>query len=115
MMRWIFAAAALTAQPAVAAPTYLNCSVDNETSVAKIDIALDEQAQTAVFSSPAEGKTQTRAAAFTAQSVTIPDTVFTWTIDRVSLALTRVTTIGEKRWDDRGQCKIAPVPANRAF
>lgn len=115
MIRMVAVALALAWAPvALAEPTYLACEIMSGGKSRAYQFALDEDHQQAVVSAPS-GNQLKKDAAFTPSTVTISDRETTWTISRTSLAVTRVVVIGSDRWDETGQCKIAPVPANRAF
>ncbi|WP_370308348.1 hypothetical protein [Sphingobium abikonense] len=116
MIRVMAAVAALAgATRAIAAPTYLECHLTQETGLLPVQIALDEANQKVTIGLPS-GRTVTRDGLFGPNEIKVVDDQMTWTIDRVSSSIRR--TFAFMPADDpgeRGKCKIAPVPENRAF
>lgn len=115
-MRWILAAAMMAAPvQAMAAPVYLTCDMVDEGKAFSVNIALDEASDTATMSNAGTGEPWVASAIFTAEKVRMIHRPFTWTIDRVSLKISREIFITENRSSGEGKCAVAKPPANRAF
>lgn len=106
--------AAVWAAPAMAAPTYLTCVVDQGATESTVEITVDESEQRATVYLPATGRMVTRKALFSPKDVTIPDDASTWSINRVDLTMRRTYNFGEQS-SDPGKCALMPAPAKRAF
>ena len=119
-MRWIPLAAVLIASPAVAAPTYLSCTVPTASGEAiYIDVAADADAREVVATFPKSGDSERYPAAFSATSVGFSDTgsvnfAIDYKISRVDLTIERTITMSGKRETSQGTCKVQKAPA-RAF
>lgn len=96
-------------------PTYLTCQLDRAPNQLEVEIVADEANRTAVVSLPKTGRIVTRTAIFSPETVRILDDPSVWTVDRVSLQLTRDLTIGSGISTRVGHCKLTPVPTERAF
>lgn len=101
--------------PALAAPTYLACTLDQSSTQLPVDVTVDEDGQRAIITLPTTGRMVTRRAAFSPTEVSIPDDETTWVVNRTNLTFQRIIDIAGKRSAYAGTCAVKPAPAKRAF
>lgn len=106
---------ATASAPALAAPVYLACTVQQGSGPIAVEITADEADQRAIVLLPGTGRVVTRKALFSPTEVNILDDETTWVVDRVSLNITRRFDLGDHHSAYPGKCAIKPAPPKRAF
>jgi len=107
---WVAAVLVLAPFAAYADPVYLDCTITSgQKGDAVWNVTLDEKTSTASYRIPALNVVQQFAAVFTADKVTFGSVE----ISRVDLSMVRTISLLGTTKVDRGQCKLAAVPARQ--
>ena len=100
---------------AASGPAYLECSLTGGNGAPlAVEVMADEASQKLTIALPSTGYTATLAARFTPSAVEAFDAPLTWHIDRRTLAISREWRSGGSS-AETGKCRLAPIPATRAF
>jgi hypothetical protein len=120
MRRWSIIPLLFVATPALAAPTYLSCSISNSNAPATVlTIAADEDTQTVTYTVASSGASFRRPAVFSPTSVEWNDDMryaaLRYSLSRTTLQIRRSLQIGDNPGRvESGTCTVQRAPT-RAF
>ncbi len=104
--------AVVAASPAVAAPVYLKCAIEQDGGPLQINFVLDEETGRVAVIIPKTGAVDQVRGTFMIDRVLVPRDPSSFEISRTDLSIVRSTPM--LKATDRGSCKIEELP-KRAF
>ncbi len=108
----IAALGVLAPLPALAAPTYLSCSISADGQTSQVDMTIDEGAGQVSFLIVSTGYARQVPGVFRPSEVVFSDGGVRYVVSRTDLSIVR--TVIKYNFIDRGQCEIQKAP-KRAF